>query len=598
MLSPLLITFAILLSSLSTTSHAAGNRNNLPTETDRLIEIPHSPSSLNPSKQEINEEEAPLVIGKLPSQLGTDPLFLLAEPKNYLEERIRDFNKRLHKATGNKVSAALLFSADPSARRPSLSLLAAIDQTLFDNIKVPRGCLTCFPGWILSGLKIGSGLAGMISMGLFTPGFTNWGFHEIFNYEPYGPVSISFMVASAVLISDVAFLQFYDFMQKLSQGRKTFAEANSYELENNITPDFEPQVFPHSLKSKLLKRVIFPAFSCLYAGQVLALWFEIEKDFPKFAIPISIPLVIFYAKPYFEMLNTLWNKWYIWYNFASTYEVEENRRIILSSLAALEVQLRNDTDLFLTEELWLLLNSVSMGRIVSKFACLLTKSFEIDEEVGEVVTLRNLILSRQQIQRPGLSDSLFKYAPSVVAALNIYPGFMMGSETFETLSKMIGLGETVSPYVGYGVGLTMCILLLVEARNFQNWLYKVTQPICSDVDHPFLRFFLRRKNNFFSLLNTAVFLADYYFAMSGESLKTIIFFMPFVFLRFYSFFDMISENLDNQAFTRQAVHNETGPSSTDKKVILLEYIRRGTNFIGQCTPSTIQAIMREAFNAQ
>ncbi len=469
------------------------------------------------------------------------------------------------------------FDDESDVKNLPIITLHKIDNVLFDDQKVPRMILQCCHPAFLQFLKIMGGAGGMASLCLAAPGFTNGLLGEIFNYEPYGDVSIGVMMASAILMADVAFLQFYDITNKLiSKPRSKFISARSSE-ELRDMDDNNSGVFtiPDSTLMKFTKNALLPACAVGYAGQIVGLWLDIESDFWSFAIPLSAPILLSYAEAYYDMAYRLLKEQAL----SKTYEETQQRTALLHSLDLVDRALSEDSkdNYILTQSIWKAIaertnffgagdkpSEYTSESYLSAISCLLCRTLAIDDD--EELQLHNKIASRLGIEEQPFKPKLFNGIAIFVMALNLYPNFMMVSETIESLSS--------SPITGYIGGALLSVLLLIEAKNFVYWLERKFKPTCCDTDNPYLRFFLRGKNNLFSLVNTAIFLADYYFAMSEESTKTLWFFMPFVALRYFAFFDMFSEDRDNQVISSFARRNKFTPSKSDKNKQLREFIRR------------------------
>lgn len=540
-------------------------------------------------------------------EIDTDPPVLFeTKPReqelvttNPLPTLIRILGKKVESSEHlvGQTSAAVVYSCDKLQfqRRDTLDdpnytanlpyiTLHKIDNILFDDQKSPRVLLKCCHPAILKFLKLTGGTLGMTSLCLVAPGFTNGLLGEIFNYPPYGKVSIGIMISSALLNSDVAFLQFYDLTNWfVMKPRSTFQSArSSQELYDSDNNDDGVYIFPDSRLSQFMKYVGIPLLSAGYASSAVGLWLDVETGFWDIALPLSLPMLLFYGKSYFQMAHNLWNEVYLRDVYIKSHESREQRRALLQSLKQMKEALIQDTKYTLTQAMWKPVatrtnhfgaiespDAYDLEIIVSGISCLLSRSAAIfeEEELGQ----HNRLTSRLSIQEDTTKDKIFRGISTIVMALNLYPNFMMVSETIETLTSL--------PELGYSAGAVLSILLLIEAKNFEKWLHKSFTPQCCDPNDPILRFVLRRKNNLYTLVNTAIFLADYYFSMSGESLNTLWFFIPFVALRFWAFFDMFSENLDDQVISSFARRNKLAPTPSQMNKQLLEFINRAETLI-------------------
>lgn len=318
-----------------------------------------------------------------------------------------------------------------------------VDNILFDDARVPRKPLRCCHPKVIKFLEVLGGVIGMGSLTLIAPGFTNGLLGELFQYEPYGNISIGFMVVSAILTADIAFFQFFDLVKKLiSKKRGTFIESQSKDDEKlEATDPSVPAILPTSRVSQFIKWVGLPFLAAGYASQPVGLWLELEKGFWQYALPLSVPMLLFYGKLYYEMANTQWVEWDITRRYIQKdHGAAEERRALIHSLSTIKQLLINDktSGYKLTQAIWIPIakrtnnfgssdfpKNYTSKEFISAISCLLCKS-DLPEGYNNTdgQSVYHIQFEPQnKIEEATAKSKLIGASSKVVMALNLFPNF-------------------------------------------------------------------------------------------------------------------------------------------------------------------------------
>lgn len=188
-----------------------------------------------------------------------------------------------------------------------LALLSQVDTTLFDETTIPRNLIACCHPKILTSIKGMAFILGGTAFPLITAALCNGILGRLFDYEVGGPASYTMLgisIAVAGPEGGIKLLKGARFI--LNTTRSTFQPISPQDDESTL---YVPYTHRKSTSHKIADFLSFTG-AFLYGLTPTVLWLIVEDPFPKIALSLALPLLVYSAESYWKVIKKATWQWF------------------------------------------------------------------------------------------------------------------------------------------------------------------------------------------------------------------------------------------------------------------------------------------------